>query len=348
MRGLERGLERAGVKMRVAAFLEIEAFIIENLVSAMEAGFLDPSPVWTNIKTFDPEPFRGKVHGIVGGYPCQPFSLAGQQKGVEDSRHLWPYIKSHIQVIRPRWCFFENVANHLNIGYEIVRGELQEMGYSVEEGIYSAEEVGAPHRRERVFILAIMGDAKGENCAGLCLRASEAQSCACESGGDAREHAVGHNIDCVFSRLQGMWECGTKEGRKVEDGQSGSGGALLSAVVGVGHNDSDNCGSRKDFLRPELRTDRAFESSGNGWSAATCEGDERSKGNKWPARPGEEQYEWEEPRVESRLGFTINGYNFREDLLRMAGNGVVEQTSESAFIDLLKKHKKYGIYGTDA
>lgn len=58
---------------------------------------------------------------------------------------------------------------------------------------------------------------------------------------------------------------------------------------------------------------------------------------KWPATPGEDQYEWEAPRIESKMGFTVNGYNFREDLLRMAGNGVLEQQGEVAFIELLKK-----------
>jgi hypothetical protein len=60
--------------------------------------------------------------------------------------------------------------------------------------------------------------------------------------------------------------------------------------------------------------------------------------DKFPAGQGETQYDWEEPRIKSSLGFTINGHNYREDLLRMAGNGVVEQTAEVAYIDLRRKH----------
>lgn len=92
MRGLERGIERAIGPVRTVAYVEIEAFIIENLVQQMEQGVLAPAPVWSNLKTFPSEQFHGKIHGITGGYPCQPFSVAGQQKGTEDPRHLWPYI----------------------------------------------------------------------------------------------------------------------------------------------------------------------------------------------------------------------------------------------------------------
>lgn len=155
MRGLERGLERAGVPCRTLAYVEIEAFIVENLANQMENGVLDAAPIWSNLKTFPWENFRGKVHGITGGYPCQPFSFAGRRGGTDDPRHLFPHIARGIEIVRPRWCFFENVPGHLNLGYEEVRGVLQGLGYTVKEGIFSAEEVGAPHQRKRLFILAV-------------------------------------------------------------------------------------------------------------------------------------------------------------------------------------------------
>lgn len=152
---LERGLERAIGNIAVAAYVEIEAFAIYNLVCAMEKGVVAPTPVWTDVKTFPAHNFRGKVHGFIGGYPCQPFSAAGSQEGEEDPRHLWPYLAKHIAAIKPVWCFFENVANHLNIGFETVHRELSAMGYYVEGGVHSAEEVGATHQRKRMFILAV-------------------------------------------------------------------------------------------------------------------------------------------------------------------------------------------------
>jgi site-specific DNA-cytosine methylase len=153
--GLERGLERAIGPFCVAAYVEIEAFIIANLVYAREQGVLAPAPVWTDVKTFDGNIVRGKIDGIIGGYPCQPFSNAGKQLGTEDPRHLWPYIQRIIAAARPVWCFFENVEGHLSLGYDQVYRSLRDMGYQVEAGMYSAEEVGAPHQRNRLFILAI-------------------------------------------------------------------------------------------------------------------------------------------------------------------------------------------------
>lgn len=78
LRGIERGLKRAiKSEVRVAAYVEIEAFVIANLIAAMESGKLAPAPVWPDVKTFQAERFRGKLHGLIGGYPCQPFSQIG-------------------------------------------------------------------------------------------------------------------------------------------------------------------------------------------------------------------------------------------------------------------------------
>ena len=152
--GIERGLELAGFKHRVIAFSEIEAYAIANLVAKMEANLLFPAPVYTNLKTLPVQPFRDKVDLITGGYPCQPFSAAGQRKGTDDPRHLWPYIRGHIESIRPVRCFFENVEGHISLGLREVIADLESLGYTATWGIFSAREVGAPHQRKRVYILA--------------------------------------------------------------------------------------------------------------------------------------------------------------------------------------------------
>jgi len=152
--GIERGLDIAGVKHRVIAYVEIEAFAIANLVSKMEDGTLDPAPIYTDLKTFPAHLFRGSVDLITGGYPCQPFSAAGKRMGKDDPRHLWPYISEHIEAIRPARVFFENVEGHISLGLREVLSDLEERGYNQAWGIFSAREVGAPHQRKRVFIMA--------------------------------------------------------------------------------------------------------------------------------------------------------------------------------------------------
>ena len=152
--GIERGLDLAGTDHRVLAYVEIEAFAIANLANKMESGELDAAPIYTDLKTFPAHLFRGCVDLITGGYPCQPFSAAGRRKGEEDPRHLWPYIREHINAIRPTKCFFENVEGHISLGLSSVLSDLEEDGYSTTWSIFSASEVGAPHQRKRVYILA--------------------------------------------------------------------------------------------------------------------------------------------------------------------------------------------------
>ena len=152
--GIELGLKRVFPALRTVALCEIEAFACANLVAKMEAGLMDAAPVWTDLKTFPWQSFRDRVDILTGGYPCQPFSSAGKRLGTEDPRHLWPHIASGIRLLRPRICFFENVEGHISLGLREVISDLERLGYKATWGIFSASEVGAPHQRKRVFILA--------------------------------------------------------------------------------------------------------------------------------------------------------------------------------------------------
>lgn len=103
-----------------------------------------------------------KVDILTAGYPCQPFSQAGKRKGTADVRHLWPHIARAVDVLRPRICVFENVQGHLSKGGVEVVGSLTSMGYSVRWGLVRASDAGAPHRRARVFIVAVDRDTDSE------------------------------------------------------------------------------------------------------------------------------------------------------------------------------------------
>jgi len=91
---------------------------------------------------------------LTAGYPCQPFSHAGLRRGVEDERHLWPYIKTAISTLRPSYVILENVRGHFGLGFREVLGDLASIGYDVRWTLIRASDVGAPHRRERLFIFA--------------------------------------------------------------------------------------------------------------------------------------------------------------------------------------------------
>jgi len=160
--GIELGLKRVIPNLRSVALCEIEAFACANLVAKMEAGLMEPAPIWTDLKSFPWESFRDRVDILTGGYPCQPFSAAGKRLGTEDPRHLWPFIAGGIRILRPKLCFFENVEGHISLGLREVIGELESMGYKVSWGIFSAREVGAPHQRKRVFIMAYRHGERGQ------------------------------------------------------------------------------------------------------------------------------------------------------------------------------------------
>lgn len=171
--GIDLGLKRAIHCLRTVAFSEIEAFVCANLVAKMEAGLLDPAPIWTNLKTFPWGRFRDRVDLLSGGYPCQPFSGAGKRLGADDPRHLWPFIADGIRLMRPKLVFFENVEGHVTLGLPEVLQELWSMGYHATWGIFSASEVGASHQRKRVFILAHHIDTRLQRYAGNVIERGE-------------------------------------------------------------------------------------------------------------------------------------------------------------------------------
>lgn len=153
--GLDIGFRLAKPNTRVVCYVERESIAVGHLVEAMQVGVMDEAPIWDDLQTFDGLPWRGVVDCIVGGFPCQPFSHAGKKKEAEDERDLWPHVERIIREVRPRYCFFENVEGILRYHYERIRPSLRGLGYEVEEGLFTAEEVGAPHERARVFILAL-------------------------------------------------------------------------------------------------------------------------------------------------------------------------------------------------
>ena len=91
---------------------------------------------------------------LTAGYPCQPFSAAGKQRGEEDDRHIWPEIFTIVKAKLPRWCVFENVYGHISLGLDQVLSDLEGQGYACQAFVVPACAVDAPHRRDRVWIVA--------------------------------------------------------------------------------------------------------------------------------------------------------------------------------------------------
>ena len=160
--GIDLGLRRCLPNLRTIGMVEREAYLSALLVSKMEEGLLDPCPIFGDLVSFDWARYRGLVHLVSGGFPCQPFSYAGKRYGVDDQRHLWPYIRDGLEILRPEIVFFENVAGISTAkspGYhsvlQHVLSDLEGLGFRATAGEFSAAEVGAPHLRRRWFILGL-------------------------------------------------------------------------------------------------------------------------------------------------------------------------------------------------
>ena len=284
--GIDLGLHRVfGQKLRTIAFSEIEAFAVENLLAKMEAGLLPAAPVWTDLRTFPWADFQG-VDLLSGGFPCQPFSAAGKRNADSDPRHLFPAIIEGIRHAKPRIVFLENVEGIVSaklagddwrdpagtpVLLHVLR-ELERVGYRATAGIFSASEVGAPHQRKRVFILAERNDQRS-SLAGLWQQSKVAFTS--DNAGEELAHRISAGSQGLLRSknlgLQGeaqslrpAWESSISTAWPSRPGE------LVNAEL---------------HGRQDWQHDNSGPQLGGGYSVA------------WPSRPGEPQYGWEPPRV---------------------------------------------------
>lgn len=150
--GLELGLERAG--MTTVGQVEIDPFC-RSVLDRHWPTVPKHDDVRTAVQWWESEQ-RPHVDLICGGFPCQPFSVAGQQQGIGDERWGWPWMRDVLDAIRPRHVVIENVAALLRDteAFSWLLGDLSDLGFAVEWDVVSACSVGAPHTRRRLFVVA--------------------------------------------------------------------------------------------------------------------------------------------------------------------------------------------------
>lgn len=195
---------------RTICAVEIEPYAAAVLLDRQNTGDLDPFPIWDDVRTFDGRPWGGIIDVISGGFPCQDISPAGRGEGLNGDRSgLWSEFARIIGEVRSRYVFVENSAALSRSGLEIVLGDLASLGYDAEWGVLSAAQVGAPHVRERMWILAYTKEARSQ-LHRLPLRASQAESLPPESGeygvwdlSVAPEPLLGGVVDGVAARVDG-------------------------------------------------------------------------------------------------------------------------------------------------
>ena len=357
--GIDLGLKRAIGSVSTVCYVEIEAFVIENLVAKIEAELIDPAPIFTNLKTFPWKHFSGRVDILSGGFPCQPFSAAGKRGGDEDPRHLWPYIVDGIKRLgRPTVVFFENVEGILSSklkgdqwsdpeGTPIllhVHRELERMGYRATSGVFSAAEVGATHRRKRVFILGVRNDLsdKGREWITQRMGNTKGEQDRFRELGEVEEESreVGKEFRYATRFTSGSFRTAYPAPRGAEQypyepprtqvGNSQHDGSPIPEKCGNPNETSHNCQKGQEI---PIESERAGRSE----VYANIQGSER----------GKTYFKRLQGKAESEVGGIVDGFtnwmdyaqlyescDNRTDELRMLGNGVVPDTAKRAFITL--------------
>ena len=150
-------------------------------------------PNYGNLKTTDWSQVE-PIDILTAGYPCQPFSHAGLRKGTEDERHLWPYIKEIIGLLRPSFVVLENVRGHFSLGFREVLGDLADIGYDARWRLIRASDVGAPHRRERLFILAYPNSSRRTRTESGYIQTPQSRHCR----GNIDEHSHTNGERCTL------------------------------------------------------------------------------------------------------------------------------------------------------
>lgn len=281
---------------------------------------------WRDITTLDPAELP-RATLVAGGYPCQPFSVAGQRKGAGDDRHLWPFVFRIVAHHRPAWCLFENVAGHVSLGLDAVCSDLETIGYACGPLVVPACAVDAPHRRDRVWILAntqYPDWGPSEPAGHVALRPDAGRPQASGGPGASGAHGgAGLLADAHgLGRLQGGAGATGRQGpplpRRGGSSVANTEGLSLRARFRAQEEAGQRWGRSGDGRRPGgFPGGSADVFPGRSTSAGVSEQQRRSftpEWRTWPAEPG--------------VGRVAHGVPGRVDRLKGLGNAVVPQLAE--------------------
>jgi len=140
---------------RTVCAVEWDPYAASVLLARQNDGILPPFPIWDDVQTFDGRPWRGIVDVVSGGFPCQDISAAGKGAGIDGERSgMWREMARVVGEVRPRFVFVENSPMLTRRGLETVLGDLASLGFDARWGVLGAADVGAPHKRDRIWIVA--------------------------------------------------------------------------------------------------------------------------------------------------------------------------------------------------
>lgn len=323
---------------RTVGAVEIEPAARDMLLARQRDGILPPFPIWDDVCTFDGTPWRGLVDVVSGGFPCQDISAAGKGAGITGERSgLWKEMHRIICEVRPRFAFMENSPMLTSRGLGTVLGDLAEIGYNAAWLVLGADDVGAPHVRKRIWILAHDSHPNGVQCpqqGGQHARAEVPLGCSphgLEPGGEMA-HTCGERRDpravCGERIGEGARMAPDRRGER-----AGGEGGKMAHPHGIGRH-----ALQHEIGEPSqtLGTSSELESCGTSCRAGAFP-DPNLSGleEQRLTEPTESQLEAVKCRhwwsSEPAVGRVAHGVAHRVDRLRALGNGQVPLVAATAF-----------------
>lgn len=190
--------------------VEIERYPREVLMQRQRDGILEPFPIWDDVRTFDGRPWRGLVDVVSGGFPCQDISSAGKGAGLAGDRSgLWFEYLRIVEEIRPRFVFAENSPNLRTRGLGTIIEGLTGLGYGVRWGVLGAWHLGAPHKRDRMWVLAYSNSTRCHEQRITIADETQYQTTQCEGWWESEPavgrvaHGVAPDLDFLATNAQG-------------------------------------------------------------------------------------------------------------------------------------------------
>lgn len=275
--------------------VERDAYAAAVLAQRQNEGKLDLFPIWSDVETFNGKPWRGLVDVVSGGFPCQDISAAGKGAGIDGKRSgLWKEMARIIREVRPKIVFVENSPMLTSRGLHRVLGDLAEMGFNAQWGVISAADVGAPHLRERIWIVA------HTNSQQLQQRST-----------DQPERKLPYRL-CQRNKTMGnpiriRRKPGWKNNQQHDGAKLGANGKHAGKMANAHRSRSQIWNGSKNSGIPKKQLSRRESFRRDA---------EKSK-QQWAAEPN--------------LGRVVNGVAFRVDRIKAIGNGQVPLAAATAF-----------------
>ena len=313
---------------RTVCAVEWEPYPASVLVARQNEKVLPPFPIWDDVQTFDGKPWRGIAQVVSGGFPCQDISAAGKGDGLDGERSgMWREMARIIGEVQPQYAFVENSPMLTSRGLGTVLGDLAEMGFDAKWCVLGAESVGAPHKRDRIWILATNSRGIGRNI----------------WSSHWKERSVLHDIDRDASQGQSEWEGWIGGSREISSNVANPKSNIKRKIpnaTSIGSHNKEN----KYIMESEGGSELQFEQSRDTSEMANSSLSGFTTRNQQAFRPkqslleeqsrrscnefGTSQHWWE---IEPSVGRVADGLADRVDRLKAIGNGQVPLCAATAW-----------------